>query len=966
MSAMANATPIVTTVTKPATNPGREKTPRNADATPRVNIQDFCEEYYEDILPIIMKKICRDKRKEVHVRLDFGEGSRERRITEGSHYSSARTLSARPDKTSPRDRSRNRSRPHKRDSSNGDRSHSRECSRGVGESYDNSHSSYGTNHGYRYRDRDRSLRMKRGRDSESLLSRVSESAKKVRQNPIEIHNINQKDRETIKDFMERFKVETRRMKGAPECMRIFGFMHGVNNPELTKRLNEHVPKTMEEMMITTAAFIRGKAVAAGKKKVTYHGEHRTSQSGTLQRRGLTSEVSQGKEGGLAGLPPYKDTEINSHDQGRKVPSSTTYGSSMKVLYEHCFNRLRPKVKNQMVPATTSLTGFSGETYGRWDNSGSWIVTPFQKSTGKLNLSAATLSSVNWMLIKAITRYSWQSQMRRKRFPHRPRGVLIYKNAFRPQERWRHVPAAGGQSLQQPKLLEHRSVLITSSKKIPKEAGVRHENFKVALRLNFPGQEPSDMTGVLRSVAEHRLNIREGYSPVRQKKKGQAPERVKAIQEDLANVRRFHGFKQGMSAGLLPPSRNRLLRDIGETLSVLQLPSPRTIKEVQSLNGKLASLNRFLFKSAEKSLPLFKTLKKCIKKSDFHWTLEAKQAFKQLKQHLSELPLLVAPKPKEELIVYMSASYGAISAVLMTKSGMVQMPVYFVSRALQGPKLNYTPMEKLIVSLVFAAKRLWRNFQAHLVAVITDQPIKQIMSRPDIARRLQKWSVMLNAERKSARRISSRNSTRAVDTLHGWIVMCGRFAAFNNESEYEALIAGLRITAHMGVQNVHVSVDSKLVANQVLGAYVAKEENMIKYPENVKSLVLVEILKEKSIKEKEVTTVVEEDGPTWMTPIIEYLKEWTLFCDRKEERKLRIKARQYELLEGVLYRRSFLTPWLRCIGPLQADYVIREIYEGSCSMHAGPQSVVAKAIRMGYYWPTMHWDTRDMIRACNDC
>ncbi|GJW36105.1 hypothetical protein Tco_0059025 [Tanacetum coccineum] len=56
------------------------------------------------------------------------------------------------------------------------------------------------------------------------------------------------------------------MKGAPKCMRISGFMHGVNNPELTKRLNGHVPKTMEEMMIATTAFIRGEAAAAGKKK----------------------------------------------------------------------------------------------------------------------------------------------------------------------------------------------------------------------------------------------------------------------------------------------------------------------------------------------------------------------------------------------------------------------------------------------------------------------------------------------------------------------------------------------------------------------------------------------------------------------------------------------------------------------------------------------------------------------------
>ncbi|GJY23813.1 reverse transcriptase domain-containing protein [Tanacetum coccineum] len=101
----------------------------------------------------------------------------------------------------------------------------------------------------------------------------------------------------------------------------------------------------------------------------------------------------------------------------------------------------------------------------------------------------------------------------------------------------------------------------------------------------------------------------------------------------------------------------------------------------------------------------------------------------------------------------------------------------------------------------------------------------------------------------------------------------------------------------------------------------------------------------------------------MTPIMKYLKDGTLPDDRKEASKLCIKARQYELLEGVLYRRSFLKPWLKCVGPLQADYVIREIHEGSCSMHAGPRSVVAKAMRLGYYWPTMHRDARNMIRTC---
>nr|GEU91761.1 reverse transcriptase domain-containing protein [Tanacetum cinerariifolium] len=193
--------------------------------------------------------------------------------------------------TSFRDCSRGISHPHRLDASNGDRLENKECIRGVEESYDNSHSSYemGINHGYRYHERDRPRHMKRGRHSESPLSSVSKSdsrvarvwfdelppdsiysykdlkaaflayfmqQKKYVKDPEEIHNIKQKDGETIKDFMEWFKVETGHMKGAPECMRISGFMHGVNNPKLTKRLNEHVPKTMEEMMITTTAFIR--------------------------------------------------------------------------------------------------------------------------------------------------------------------------------------------------------------------------------------------------------------------------------------------------------------------------------------------------------------------------------------------------------------------------------------------------------------------------------------------------------------------------------------------------------------------------------------------------------------------------------------------------------------------------------------------------------------------------------------
>ncbi|GJV44411.1 reverse transcriptase domain-containing protein [Tanacetum coccineum] len=170
-------------------------------------------------------------------------------------------------------------------------------------------------------------------------------------------------------------------------------------------------------------------------------------------------------------------------------------------------------------------------------------------------------------------------------------------------------------------------------------------------------------------------------------------------------------------------------------AVLSLPSPKCLKDIQKLN--IASLNIFLSKSAEKSLPSFKTLKTCTKKSDFQWITKMEAAFKQMKQLIAELPTLTAPTKKEELIVYLAATKEAMSAVLMTEKEEKQMPIYFVSRVLQGPEVKYTPMEKLVLALVHASKRLKRYFQAHTIIFITDQPIKQVLSRPKVTGRLQK-------------------------------------------------------------------------------------------------------------------------------------------------------------------------------------------------------------------------------------
>ncbi|GJX01849.1 reverse transcriptase domain-containing protein [Tanacetum coccineum] len=175
-------------------------------------------------------------------------------------------------------------------------------------------------------------------------------------------------------------------------------------------------------------------------------------------------------------------------------------------------------------------------------------------------------------------------------------------------------------------------------------------------------------------------------------------------------------------------------------ALTSLKRPKTIKEVQSLNGKLTALNRFLSKSIEKSLPFFKTLKGCLDKKDFTWIRKADKAFEEMKRYIEKLPTLVAPKARENLIVYLEASKECISEILMAERGKDQRPVYFISRALQGPELNYPIMEKLVLALIHAARRLERYFQAYNITVLTNKPIRLLLSKPEKSRKVARWAI----------------------------------------------------------------------------------------------------------------------------------------------------------------------------------------------------------------------------------
>ncbi|GJU79448.1 reverse transcriptase domain-containing protein [Tanacetum coccineum] len=287
----------------------------------------------------------------------------------------------------------------------------------------------------------------------------------------------------------------------------------------------------------------------------------------------------------------------------------------------------------------------------------------------------------------------------------------------------------------------------------------------------------------------------------------------------------------------------------------------------------------------------------------------------MKQSIAELPILVAPTEKEELIMYLAAAKEAVSAILMTEREGKQVLIYFVSHA---PRTSV----KGQILADFIVERPEDD--------VLDTPMDEMEELPD--------PCVLFMDGSSC--IDGSGAGLIIINLEGMeftYALRFRFSATNNEAEYEALIAGLRIARQMGVQNLQANVDSKLVANQ-----------------------------EKSIDEQHILAVVEEEGHTWMTSVYEYLTKGILPEEKKKARAIRCKAGRYEVINETLYKKSFLGPWLRCVGPLQANYVLREIHEGSCSMHSGPRSVVAKALRLGNYWPTMHKDARNLIRACNDC
>ncbi|XP_026431941.1 uncharacterized protein LOC113329190 [Papaver somniferum] len=171
-----------------------------------------------------------------------------------------------------------------------------------------------------------------------------------------------------------------------------------------------------------------------------------------------------------------------------------------------------------------------------------------------------------------------------------------------------------------------------------------------------------------------------------------------------------------------------------------MPSPRNVKEVQRLTGRLAALNRFISRASDKCRYFFQILKKAER---FGWNEDCELAFDEIKRYLTSPPVLTSPKTGQTIYIYLDASVYTVSAVLFVREPD-EKPVYFVSKSLTDAETRYSKIEKMALDLMHAARRLRPYFEGRRLVVYTEYPLKKVLARTDDSSRLATWATCLGA------------------------------------------------------------------------------------------------------------------------------------------------------------------------------------------------------------------------------
>ncbi|GAU47643.1 hypothetical protein TSUD_238620 [Trifolium subterraneum] len=403
------------------------------------------------------------------------------------------------------------------------------------------------------------------------------------------------------------------------------------------------------------------------------------------------------------------------------------------------------------------------------------------------------------------------------------------------------------------------------------------------------------------------------------------------------------------------------------------PTPKSKKSIQSLNGMLTSMARFVAKSAQHALDSSPNLLNMLCPS----------SSSSGRKRLSNGPKSV----KEHYNTLNEHSSEAISAVLIRETEQGQKPVYFVSRALQGPELRYLQIEKIALAVIMAARKLRYYFLAHSIVIRTDQPIKQLLARPDMVGRMLKWSLELaefdiSFESRKALKAQvladfvAEMTTSTTSEKNKWNIFLD--GSSNSQGSGVDIILengdGVLIEVSLGLSFPTTNNQVELAAGSIsrIRRIPNKKERLLEYLNLIKKKLAKfketeETLIKPSIEKAiEVMHIYAIDDQSWMAPVYNLLKSNTLPANAKEATKIRKRACSYVLLDDKLYRRGFSISLLKCVEETRVGFILQEIHEGINGQHIGGRSLARKALRAGYYWPTMQNDAKDYVLKCDKC
>ncbi len=234
-----------------------------------------------------------------------------------------------------------------------------------------------------------------------------------------------------------------------------------------------------------------------------------------------------------------------------------------------------------------------------------------------------------------------------------------------------------------------------------------------------------------------------------------------------------------------------------------------------------------------------------------------------------------------------------------------------------------------------------------------------------------------------------------------------FSASHNVAEYEALLHGLRIAISLGIRRLIVLGDSQLVVNQVMKEWSCLDDNMTAYRQEVRKLedkfdglelthvlrhnneaadrlanfgskreaapsdVFVEHLYEPTVPRKEAIEAMDTQGVSmieadWREPLIEFLTKQELPQDKSEAERISRRSRLYIIHEAELYKKNPSGILQRCVSLEEGRQLLKDIHSGICGNHATARTIVGKAYRQGFFWPTAVSDADKIVRTCEGC